>query len=71
MVEYACVVCRSSITDEESRSIERVQKTALRVIMKEDYLDYSSALAVSGLDTLQQRRTKLSLSFAQKCLKNP
>ena len=48
-----------------------MQKTALRVIMKEEYLDYSSALAVSGLDTLQQRRTKLSLSFAQKCLKNP
>ena len=39
MVEYACVAWHSSITDEESRSIERVQKTALRVIMKEEYLD--------------------------------
>ena len=48
MVEYACVVWHSPITDEESRSIERVQKTALRVILKEEYLDYSSALAVSG-----------------------
>ena len=41
MVEYACVVWHSSITDEESRSIERVQKTALRIILKEEYSDYS------------------------------
>ena len=70
MVEYCCVVWHSSITVEESSSIERVQKTALRIILRDNYNDYSSALKLTGLDRLQDRRTNLSLSFAKKCLKN-
>ena len=70
MVEYCCVVWHSSITVEEGYSIERVQKTALRIILRENYTDYSSALQVTGLDRLHDRRTKLSLAFAKKCLKN-
>ena len=70
MVEYCCVVWHSSITVEESCSIERVQKTALRIILRENYTDYSSALQLTGLDRLQDRRTKLSLTFAKKCLKS-
>ena len=70
MVEYCCVVWHSSITVEEGSSIERVQKTALRIILRENYTDYSSALQLTGLDRLHDRRTKLSLTFAKKCLKN-
>ena len=70
LVEYCCVVWHSSITEEDCASIERVQKTALRIILKEDYNDYSSALQLTGLERLKDRRTQLSLSFAKKCLKN-
>jgi hypothetical protein len=63
-------VCHSSITVEEVSSIERVQKTALRIILRENYTDYSSALQLTGLDRLHERRTKLSLTFAKKCLKS-
>ena len=66
MVEYCCIVWHSSITDEESTSIERVQKTALRIILKEDYVDYSSALELTGLESLHERRTQLALNFAKK-----
>ena len=66
MVEYCCVVWHSSITDEERTSIERVQKTALRIILKEDYVDYSSALELTGLESLHERRTQLALNFAKK-----
>ena len=40
------------------------------MILKEDYSDYPSTLQVTGLETLKQRRTQLSLSFAKKCLKS-
>ena len=69
MLEYSCVVWHSSITEEEIRSIERVQKTALRIILGEDYSDYSSALEITGLSTLNERRTTLSLNFAKKMYK--
>ena len=69
IVEYCCVVWHNSITEEESNHIERVQKIALRIILNEDYTDYSSALELSGLETLRQRRTQLSHNFAEKCIK--
>ena len=70
MVEYSCVVWHSLITGEDSTSIERVQKTALRLILRDQYFDYASALEVTGLDKLSERRTQLSMSFARKCLRN-
>ena len=69
MVEYCCVVWHSSITEEECTDIERVQKTALRIILGDNYTDYGSALELTGLDSLRDRRTQLSLSFAKKCVK--
>ena len=69
IVEYCCVVWHNSIMEEESNHIERVQKIALRIILNEDYTDYSSALELSGIETLKQRRTRLSHNFAKKCIK--
>ena len=70
MLEYCCVVWHSSITEEESTNIERVQKTALRIILGNTYNDYKSALEITGLDTLRTRRRKLSISFAKKCTRS-
>ena len=70
MLEYACVVWHSSISSEECNNIERVQKTALRIILKSDYDNYPSALRLVCLSTLKERRKKLSLSFAKKCLQS-
>jgi hypothetical protein len=70
MVEYCCVVWHSSITEEERTSIECVQKTALRIILKEDYVDYSSALELTGLESLDKHLTQLPFNFAKKCLKS-
>jgi hypothetical protein len=33
-------------------------------------VDYSSALQLTGLESLYERRTQLSLNFAKKCLRN-
>ena len=70
LLEYLCVVWHSSITMEESNAIERVQKTALKMILRDNYLDYQSALDLTGLSTLSERRKQLSLNFARKCLKS-
>ena len=43
---------------------------ALRVILKSDYESYENALLLTGLDTLDQRRTILCEKFAKNCVKN-
>ena len=70
VVEYSSVVWHSSLTQEDSNSLERVQKTALRIILQDKYEDYSHALKLVGLVTLFERREKLCLKFATQCVKN-
>ena len=70
-LEQSCQVWHSSLTLENLTDLERVQKNALRIILQEDYQNYSQALEAIGLDSLFERREKLCLSFAKKCLKSP
>ena len=70
LLEYCCVVWHSSITEEDIASLERVQKTALRIILKDRYSDYLSALNQTGLNTLKGRRTQISLKFANNCVQS-
>merc|ERR1712141_734593 len=60
----------SAITKEEESDIERVQKVCLKIILKQDCISYEQALEKVNLQTLVERREKLSLNFARKCLKN-
>ena len=71
IAEYCSVAFHSSLTIELSNKLERIQRTSLKIILGEMYLDYSSALEMSGLDTLYSRRTKRCLDFALKCVKHP
>ena len=70
VVEQSAVVWHSSITQNEVIELERIQKVALRIILKHDYVDYDYALKTTGLETLSTRRQKLCISFAKKCVKN-
>ena len=69
IVEQSAVVWHSSITKGEQKDLERIQKVALRIILKDLYSTYSEALVLTGLDTLSSRRSQLCLNFAKKCLK--
>ena len=60
----------SSITEEENYALERVQKVALKLILRGEYTDYEDALLSTDLETLNSRRTRLCLTFARKCVKN-
>ena len=47
-----------------------MQKTALKVILADQYEDYPSALLSTGLDTLSERRKFLCKKFAKNCVKS-
>ena len=68
VLESNCVVFHSMLTQEHSDDIERVQKIVLRIILDDQYEDYHQACLVLNVQNLQSRRTKISLSFALKCL---
>ena len=58
VAEYCSVVFHSSMTQEESEKLERIQKTCLRVILGDMYVSYEAALEMTGLQTLSQKTTK-------------
>ena len=55
----------------QATDIERIQKTSLKVILGDNYVDYPAALEMSGLQTLYERRERRCLDFALKSLKHP
>ena len=69
VLEFSAVVWNSSLSQNNISDIERIQKAAVKVILKEKYKDYSSALSELNLETLSKRREMLCLRFAKKCLK--
>ena len=67
-LEQSSVVWHSSITKKCEESLERVQRSALKIILGDKYLSYDNALKVLGLQSLKERRKELCLKFAKKCL---
>lgn len=71
ILEQSCVVWHSSLSIENREDIERVQKNALRIILRNKYTHYEEALDHLNLESLEERRKHLSLKFALKSTKNP
>ena len=71
LLEYCSVAFHSSLTQENTLDLERVQKTCLKVILGDDYESYSTALEICGLESLHSRRESRCLDFALKCVKHP
>ena len=69
-LEQSCVVWHASLSDENSNSLERVQKIALRIMLKESYISYQNALEKTELKLLSSRREVLCLEFAKSCTQN-
>ena len=68
-LEQSAVVWHSSISKKNENDIERVQKAALRIIMKKKYKSYEDALTTLKLKSLKERREHLCFKFAKGCLK--
>jgi len=70
ILENSCVVWHSSLSEQDSNDIERVQKAVCKMILKEYYENYEKALKILRLEKLKDRRENLCLNFAKKCLRN-
>ena len=71
LLEMACPVWHPALTVADSKAIERVQKSALSIILGDEYISYDSALDDLNLETLVARRDSLCLKFAMKSAAHP
>ena len=66
LIEQSCTVWHSGLTVEKCQDLERLQKSALKIILKESYKTYEHALNILDLENLFDRREYLYLKFAKK-----
>ena len=66
ILELAAPAWQGAITKAERLELERVQKSALHIILGEEYESYNQALIITGLQTLEIRRQNLCLKFAKR-----
>ena len=71
MLEQSATVWHSSLTQDNKDDLNRVQKSAVRVIMGGRYIDYNNSLKELDMDELEVRREKLCLKMAQKTCQTP
>ena len=70
ILEFAVPVWHSSLTDIDRLRIERIQKSALRIILGERYQSYTHAMKTLSIEPLFNRRQKICKTFTRKCFKN-
>ena len=68
-LEQFAVVWNSSLTQKNISDLERVQKSAVRIICGKNYESYSDTLSDLNMKRLSERRNILCLKFAKKSLK--
>ena len=71
LLEYCSTVWHSTLTEEQSRNVENVQKTCVKIILGGEYNGYEQSLKALGLETLKVRRENKRLSFGLQCLLHP
>ena len=71
VLELAVPAWNAALSQTEKKDIERVQKTALHIMLADSYQSYATALVQVGLESLDFRRHKLCLKFARKSAAHP
>ena len=70
-LEYNSVVFHSSLTQEQSDSLDRCEAVCLRIILQEMFVSHSAACEMLGIRKLSDRRETRCLDFSKKCIKHP
>ena len=70
MDKVCILIIYFTLRKENIQDLERVQKSAMGLILQESYNSYPNALKVSNLETLADRRELLCLEFAKRYLNN-
>ena len=71
VTEYCSTAFHSSLTSEQEKKLETIQKASLKIILGQNYTSYDDALEMTSLKSLKDRRQERSLSFALKAIKHP
>ena len=70
VLEQSAVVWHSSLTQQNTEDLNRVQKSACKIMLKNRYESYQKSLDILDLQDLSERRQYLCKEFAQKAVKN-
>ena len=70
ILEQSATVWHSSLNEDNCSDLERVQKSAIKVVLQDNYKGYKNGLAQLGIEDLKSRREYLCLEFAKKCVKS-
>ena len=70
VLEQSAVVWHSSLTQQNIEDLDRVQKSACKIILNNKYEFYDKALVSLDLEQLSERRQKLCKDFAVKADRN-
>ena len=70
-LEYNSVVFHSSLTQEQSKKLDRCEAVCLKIILQEMFVSHSAACEMLGIRKLSLRRETRCLNFSKKCLKHP
>ena len=62
-MEQSAAVWHSSLNKKDSKDLERVQKSALKVILGDRYNNYEEALKTIRIDSLDERRQNYALNL--------
>ena len=68
-LEQSAVLWHFGLTKKNRSDLERVQKSALRIILGNKYTSYNDALKKLNIESLEDRRKLLCFKFAKNCLK--
>ena len=61
--EQSATVWHSSLTNDNINDLERVQKTALKVILGDSYKSYEAALNILDIETLTERTIMFTFCY--------
>ena len=70
VLEQSAVLWQGGLTEENRHSLERTQKSFVKLILGKKYKTYRQALLLLNLSTLEDRRDTLSIRWAKKCTEN-
>ena len=66
ILEQSAVVWHSSLSAKNRKDLERVQKSAVKVILGKQSSSYQQDLEKLKIDSLNEKRRKICLQFAEK-----
>lgn len=70
ITEQSCQAWNGALLKKDIEELENIQKSVAKILLGSSYKGYENALTTLGLQSLEERREKLCISFARKAAKS-